>query len=351
MRDKFQIIKTVLFIAFIFFGCSEVEDKLNEPPVLEGVHGNGALDESSPEFHGKLVEDQGFESCQQCHAKSLDGGLTDVSCLDCHSVLQIHKEGILDPSSDNFHGKYLATQNWDVGSCKSCHGENYGGGLSNASCLDCHSGSGGPEACNTCHGSFADASLIAPPTDLDNNTETSEKGVGAHSTHLYDNDLTDTISCGDCHLENESISADYVASHINGRPAEVDFRTYSAMGPDLAEYNYSSLDCSNTYCHGNFIFYKEGSENDYAYSDSLIVGNNYNPIWNIVDGTQASCGTCHGEIDAEGNLITPKPMGHFGNFTIDLCVNCHSTTFNYYNSSDDFEFNTSNHINGEVNLN
>ena len=286
MRIKYFLITLFIMSSFLLFNCSEVEEDISEPEELEGVH---------PDGFGKL-------------------------------------------GSANFHGVKLKANTWNMTGCIKCHGADYAGGITDYSCLDCHTNEAGPEACNTCHGSFADESRIAPPTDLDNNIETSAKGVGAHTAHVYDNNFSLPISCGECHPGNDGGSVNYVSAHIDGLPAEMQFGEFASSGLTEPEYSFSNLNCANTYCHGNFDF--DG-----------IVGNNYNPVWNIVDGTEGACGTCHGVIDAEGNLETPLPSGHFGNFTIDNCFTCHSTAFEYYNSSDDFEFNKSNHINGEKNLN
>lgn len=298
MRNKLSFIVISLIASLILINCSEVKDDITEPEELQGVH---------PEGFGKF-------------------------------------------GSENFHSVKIQADNWDMTGCMKCHAADYSGGLTGVSCLDCHTSNAGPEACNTCHGSFADGTKIAPPTDLSNNSSTSAKGVGAHTVHIYENNLSLPLSCGECHPGNESGSSNYVSAHIDGLPAEMLFGDIASSGPSSPSYDYSNINCSNTYCHGNFVFYKDESENGFAYSDSVIVGNNFTPVWNIVDGSQGQCGTCHGEIDNDGNLVTPQPTGHFGNFSIDMCVNCHSSTFNFYNSSDDFEINTSNHINGQVNL-
>jgi len=285
MRRKNIIILFVFIAPLLFINCSEVTDKISQPEDLEGVH---------PDGFGKL-------------------------------------------GSDNFHSFKIQAQNWSMTTCQKCHAVDYSGGLTNVTCLDCHTSEAGPEACNTCHGVFADETRIAPPTDLNNNFETSAKGVGAHTTHIYENSLSLSISCNECHPSNESGSINYISSHIDGLPAEIQFGDIATLESDSTEYSFSNLSCSNTYCHGNFEY-------------GNVKGNKFMPIWNLVDGTQAACGTCHGELDIEGNLVTPLPEGHFGNATINECINCHPTAFNYYNSEQDFEFNTSNHINGEKNL-
>jgi len=277
MRNKYFVIFLVLISSLFIFNCSEIEDEIAQPEELEGVH---------PDGFGKL-------------------------------------------GANNFHSYKIQSNYWNMTGCKKCHGADYSGGTTGVSCLDCHTSSAGPEACNTCHGVFADESRIAPPTDLANNYETSAKGVGAHTAHLYENELSLGIGCYECHPGNIG-DGNYVAAHSDGIPAEMSLSGYSNM----------DLTCSNTYCHGNFAFSKEESQNQWVYLDSVIVGNNSSPIWNIVDGTQAACGTCHGK---DG---TPTPKGHFGSYTEDHCKDCHPNTFN-----EDGSLNRYTHLDGEKNLN
>ena len=288
-----------------------------------------------------------MSECKSCHGIEYEGGTASPTCVGCHSGISVHKAGIVSPSSPDFHGKFLQDKGWSLSECSTCHGADYSGGLVSNSCNTCHSGTNGPESCNTCHGDFRDESKIAPPRDLSGNTQTSAKGVGAHSSHLYENMLSAEISCYECHPQVESAD-NYVFAHIDGLPAEMKFGSIASSGLSTPSYN-NDLSCANTYCHGNFSFNKNESENKYAYTNSEIVGNNFSPIWNKVDGTQAACGTCHGEIDESGNLITPQPVGHFGpsvgTFSLDQCPVCHTATFN-----EDGTLNKLVHMNGEKNL-
>ncbi|MFZ1291609.1 MAG: hypothetical protein WAR79_16045, partial [Melioribacteraceae bacterium] len=138
MKQKILSILLIGLISLTFYNCSEVQEDIAQAPVLEGVHSDG---------FGKL-------------------------------------------GSDDFHSFKLQATNWDLVQCQKCHSADYSGGPANSSCLDCHSSSAGPEACNTCHGVFADETKIAPPTDIANNYETTSKGVGAHSSHVYENELS-----------------------------------------------------------------------------------------------------------------------------------------------------------------
>ena len=221
--------------------------------------------------------------------------------------VNIHKDGIGNTSSPNFHAIKLRENNWDIKSCQQCHASDYNGGTVGVSCNTCHSNPGGPEACNTCHGDFSDVTRIAPPTDLHNNISTDNKGVGAHTSHIYNIQIAAPLSCYDCHPNQTSPTEKYVFSHIDGLPAEI----------SIEGYNSSAATCANTYCHGNFEFSKSSSANQFGYTSASITGNNFTPVWTTVNGTQAACGTCHGL----------PPTGHVY-AELNTCVTCHPDVIN-----------------------
>lgn len=227
----------------------------------------------------------------------------------------VHGEGAVAKASDNFHGNWIRNDNWDLALCSKCHGSNFAGGTVNVSCLKCHQEDNGPEACNTCHGDFSDPTNIAPPQGTNNETSTTDYAVGAHQFHLNSITIAENVACSECH----NVPAQFTsAGHIDETPrAEVIFGEYEFLNDSTGApaYNFENMTCENTYCHGNFKFV--------ASSGVPIVGNNYAPSWTTVDGTQAVCGTCHGEIDSTGTLVTPLPEGHPGSFTINQCWNCH----------------------------
>jgi len=247
----------------------------------------------------------------------------------------VHGEGAITKASDNFHGQWLRKRNWDLAVCAECHGSNYAGGTVNVSCLKCHTEDNGPEACNTCHGDFSDLTNIAPPQGTNNETSTTAAAVGAHQVHLYGITISENVACSECH----SVPAQFAsAGHIDETArAEVIFGEYENYNDSVGtpKYNFENNTCENSYCHGNFKF-------DVP-SGVPIYGNNFAPKWNVVDGSQAKCGTCHGEIDADGALVTPLPNGHPGEFTLTQCWNCH---YRVVNAEGDIIDKTL-HINGE----
>lgn len=282
MKNKFNIIFLVLLSTMLIYNCSDVKEDISQPEELEGVH---------PDGFGEV-------------------------------------------GSDNFHSFKLQATNWALTECQKCHASNYTGGLAGVSCLDCHTSAAGPEACNTCHGVFADETRIAPPNDINNNFETSAKGVGAHTSHVYENELTVNLSCFQCH-PSEVGEGEFIKAHIDGLPAEISFGNIATLNSADPNYN-NDLSCSNSYCHGNFNFRKDSSANQWAYTDSLITGENFAPIWNIVDDTQAACGTCH---------MLP-PNGHISAGTdpdAATCKGCHTAAFN-----EDGTLNKFTHIDGEI---
>jgi predicted CxxxxCH...CXXCH cytochrome family protein len=83
-----------------------------------------------------------------------------VDCKLSYANSQVHKSGLLNPADPDFHGKLLQSEGWNFGLCQQCHGQDFSGGAAaltfpnaNASCLTCHQK--GPQDCTTCHSSIA----------------------------------------------------------------------------------------------------------------------------------------------------------------------------------------------------
>ncbi len=227
-------------------------------------------------------------------------------------AISAHGEGVLNPTSNNFHGKLVKSINWNLKECQTCHAANYSGGTTNKSCLSCHTSSKGPEACNTCHGEFADTTRIAPPQDTDGNTSASSPKVGAHSEHLFANVFGNQVKCNTCHvvptsvfatghLENSSndLSFDTLASlTTNDSTSQYYNSTIGTIKPTPA-YDASTGTCSSVYCHGAF---KNGNTTNTV-------------VWNA-GANERKCGRCHGDVTT-GN---PTPKGtHLQGLTTCSC--------------------------------
>jgi hypothetical protein len=272
-----------------------------------------------------------------------------ASCSDLNdnitppAKLTIHKPGILNPDSPDYHVNLIKEKNWDLRLCQQCHGGDFAGGTVNKSCLNCHTEENGPLACNTCHGDPNPGGHIFPPRDLAGDTTTTAPGVGAHVAHLVNNHLSSTIRCSNCH----KFPTDFFAEgHISpdGLPAQITFGQVAVSDNDTsAMYDFSTHSCSGTYCHGNFIAYKDTSLYTFEYNDSVqvngksaMMGNNVTVIWNQVDGTQARCGSCHGL----------PPLGHRYQTWPSSCEICHRGVIDAEGNIID----STKHINGHVDV-
>jgi predicted CxxxxCH...CXXCH cytochrome family protein len=236
-----------------------------------------------------------------------------------------HPSGWLNPTNSNFHGMAIASANWSMSACKPCHGNDYKGGNTQVSCMNCHTN--GPENCNVCHG---DALHIYPPKSLFGNTEATQQGVGAHVTHLSSDSTvrySAQVSCTECHLQVNSFAdtnhikpnANSVAGVVFGTLAR---KTTPGVTPNPV-WNRTTQTCSSVYCHG---YFKNGN---------LTA----QPIFNIPGSVV--CGSCH------GNPTTgdPTPGGHI-NFPTQ-CYYCHNSVVD----SNRVIINKYLHVNGVINFN
>jgi len=138
-----------------------------------------------------------------------------------------------------------------------------------------------------CHG---DDTSNAPPKTASGETSQTAVAVGAHRSHL---NVAPTwhrqVACSDCHIVPTRVDA---PGHIDGDgKAEVIFTTIAGAG---ATWNGTTC---QTWCHGS----------------TAIGGAQPTPTWTRVDGSQVTCGSCHGR-------PPPAPHPADGN-----CASCHPT--------------------------
>ncbi len=285
------------------------------------VTGGGVHPFESTGEHGGYLASHGydFSECMECHGADLrgeavgPGGSTLRSCYECHQA-DDHQVDFTDASSE--HPLYLREHNWDMTPCFSCHritpaaGFTFGG-----TCSGCHPAeSGGPGACNTCHGDFGgdpDTLLsAAPPADLWGEISTTEEGVGAHRAHLTAaSGISAPVACTVCHTVPDAWTSE---GHIDEDPEHADLHFTLPGDPGhIPHYEPETATCSSVYCHGDA-----------------------EPAWNVVDGTWNACGSCHG---------VPPPAPHA---QLDNCSLCHGDVID----SDGNFIDPALHINGQVDL-
>lgn len=249
------------------------------------------------------------------------------------SQSDIHPIGWTDITSQSFHGNYVKSQKFQTTICTSCHGSDLSGGTAQVSCYKCHQGSDGSLACNTCHGSVLNP---APPKDLAGDSLTSAPGVGAHQIHLRGSSLSPAFACSTCHIVPRTAGpgqhpfgggATVIMSGLaltqTNLPGTRFYEDSAATVMPSPILDYQTLQCSNTYCHGDF-------KN----------GNRFAPTWNNVGSDQDSCGSCHG-LPPHGaiNGITPTYQGP----TAQNCFFCHTPMMGPNGIQD-----SSLHVNGEL---
>jgi predicted CxxxxCH...CXXCH cytochrome family protein len=260
-----------------------------------------------------------FNSC----SKLQNGVLSPVTSQVPAGVVYPHPDGWADSSSGNFHGTYFVNEyfktsdhQFDLNSCASCHGKDLAGGLTKVSCYSCHSGSNGALSCETCHGNALNA---APPKDLSGGFSTSNPTVGGHQDHLIANELSGAMACSSCHFVPQIAGP---GMHPTGGGVSVIFsgvavtetntptsRYYDPSQPTVIPaptFNFRTLQCANTYCHGNF-------KN----------GNDYTPTWESGDSTQAACGTCHGSSSNPAPNTSVHETAFYQGPSAQNCYLCH----------------------------
>jgi predicted CxxxxCH...CXXCH cytochrome family protein len=158
-----------------------------------------------------------------------------------------------------------------------------------------------------CHGT--DTSN-APPKSLGGATDTSSTAVGAHQAHLVASPSWHlAVSCADCHVVPSEVGS---PGHMDG-----DNKVELTFSARAGTTSWTGTTCTSG-CHGS----------------SAWGGTKSVPTWTVVDGSQATCGSCHG---------APPPAPHPSGSN---CATCHPT----------MEENTlvfrdpSKHIDGKVDL-
>lgn len=212
--------------------------------------------------------------------------LRDPIPTNSPAELEVHPEDWLDETSPDFHGRFIQNIGWNLKNCQQCHAADYTGGIANTSCLTCHPAT--PEDCTVCHGG-ADNLTGAPPEDLSGNQTTDSRGVGAHTTHLNGVSLSTGFECGTCHVVPASFDT---PGHVDSQlPAEVLFSNLALTDSATPNWDTNAASCMNAYCHGNWSLAKAESNFQFIYAADNIAGNASSPTW--TDPATVTCGTCH----------------------------------------------------------
>jgi len=233
--------------------------------------------------------DENQADCGSCHDTGDDpaslgwkhayhvGGI-GLSCGECHSSIIDTLNNITEPSL-HVNG-VIDTLVRDQAVCDDCHGT-------------------GPISCTFCHGGI-DNQTGAPPVGLSGETSTTDIAVGAHTSHLEGEFITNGFNCTQCHILPATISD---PGHIDADSvAEL---TWGTLAGNQSDWNRNTATCTGTYCHGNFAG---------GYADN-------SPVW--TESSQAHCGSCH-DIG-----YTPSDLGWRHGYHVSdaglKCADCHSS--------------------------
>lgn len=255
-----------------------------------------------------VEHDPSLTQCSMCHPTADENNTIVRKDLHINGTINLSLEkfseyhgknaDLLTPTSSTFHGKLVRQQNWDLSNCKLCHGDNYSGGVSKSSCNTCHTNT--PEDCLTCHGGLLNTTG-SPPPDINGNTTSASRGVGAHASYFGITKLSNNVKCASCHVVPKNY---FDPGHIDSpSPAEVIFKDLSTTKGAQPVWDTSTLRCSLTYCHGNF----PGGNKDRVVK------------WTNFSKDAAACGTCHGLPPED-----PTRSGYTHQQSIRECENCHA---------------------------
>lgn len=192
---------------------------------------------------------------------------------DAEPVTGVHRPGVLESTSTNFHGAELARHGNDLTLCTTCHGDDYSGGRSGVSCLECHRDR--PDTCATCH--------QEGPTS------------GAHVVHRAIG-----VACNECHVVPTRWDDDgHVrrGGHADPLPAEVTFGPLASRTLVAADRSgppsFANGRCSNIYCHGAALHAGGGASTQPAWAESPAGGCGQCHATPPPSHVQTACSTCH----------------------------------------------------------
>lgn len=208
-----------------------------------------------------------------CHGAGLTGGNriepiwtlvdgTQIECDSCHGY---------PPPSPHLQGTWASD-------CSACHANTVdANGQINIS--DGQHVDGTVDViidCDACHGTRN--VNAAPPLALNGAEDTSYIGVGAHQAHVLDGPNASAIACESCHVVPTNIDDPNHFDQSSDGIAEVTFGGLANTDGLTPDWDRANAKCTNTYCHGT----------------TLAGGNNHEPVWTQVDGSQSTCDSCHG---------------------------------------------------------
>jgi predicted CxxxxCH...CXXCH cytochrome family protein len=293
----------------------------------------------------KTAAQEDEAACTECHGSDYSGGISNVSCTQCHlgGVNSVHP---LDwgNSIDAVHGSYVGTNSNTACASTYCHGTDLGGVTdSGPSCTSCHLG-----GIDSFHpASFGTGSQVIPnhASYVLANGATGCENAACHGT-----DLSGGVgpACTSCHVNGSPITLTGCTScHGNPPSGSVAPNRTGAHGSVTGHFaaQVTLPDGCNT-CHsgagsgtvnhdtGTVLVSFAGSYNaksgtavrngDGTCSSVSCHGGQTTPVW--ITGSldiATQCTSCHAFGIAEYNSYASGQHGYHVNSLQISCVSCH----------------------------
>lgn len=216
-------------------------------------------------------------TCQKCHGEDYLGGKSEKSCLDCH-LTESHLKNESNWSAASGHGSYVIANGKET--CVLCHGEKLIGGSGNApSCFKCHPGYHDSWSTETEHGI------------------TAKKSNSTACTPCHGSDYkggNTKVSCYKCHTVYPHPTG-FVKGSTHGDTYRNDKSTCEneCHGTDLSDGGLSGVVCST--CHE---LYPDAHESENFLNPLAMTGFH----GSIAEGeAREVCKDCHGD-DLKGGI-------------------------------------------------
>lgn len=236
----------------------------------------------------------------------------------------VHGPGILDPRSDEWHGKLAAERGFEAlrdpasnGVCGRCH---EGAPVRPAavrfaapnapSCTSCHDQPGAVLACTTCHG---DRDRAYPPRD---GCYFDGASGGAHAAHVSSTRFrVQPLECVHCHpAPGPNV---FSGAHANGT---IDVRFATQLAPQ-GSFDPESGGCTVA-CHA-----RAGRHSNLTWFQDLELDCNSCHQTPPPAHYPGACATCHGEVVEVGLSLRPGPLHLNGSVDVGRggsgCGACH----------------------------
>ena len=281
--------------------------------------------------HGLVVRtiyDRDMTECQLCHGSDYLGGVSNVSCKNCHESFP-HSENWATPAGA--HGPYVQTElNGNTTDCQLCHGVNLKGGTSEVSCFSCHESyphpsigewlpfsghgshvlndlGGSTEGCKLCHGEDLTGGNTGFSCFACHSTFPHAEGwatLSGHGTYVRTTLGGNTNSCKLCHgndLTGGTSGVSCFSCHESyPHPSMGEWLPFSGHGSHvLNDLGGSTEGCK--LCHGEDLTGGNTGFSCFACHQSFPHGENWGTfeghgshVQTELSGNTNSCNLCHG---------------------------------------------------------